>query len=165
MSFKDRLEQGKAKNIITELIAQNKRVLLIAEKPGALEVVFDRLKNDCGLEELSLLFHAVAKKEFGKALESTRIKLAKRNNNQEQASLTSQLGSSREILNGYAESLHKKWNPIGKSAFDLYGKLLELKRRDVPILKFSISNFYDWTQEDLRCIKQHSGQFQAAMMP
>jgi len=141
-------------NIITELIAQNKRVLLIAEKPGALEVVFDRLKNDCGLEELSLLFHAVAKKEFGKALESTRIKLAKRNNNQEQASLTSQLGSSREILNGYAESLHKKWNPIGKSAFDLYGKLLELKRRDVPILKFSISNFYDWTQEDLRRIKE-----------
>ena len=97
-------------NIITELIAQNKRVLLIAEKPGALEVVFDRLKNDCGLEELSLLFHAVGKKEFGKALESTRIKLAKRNTNQEQASLTSQLGNSREILNDYADSLHRKWN-------------------------------------------------------
>ena len=141
-------------NIITELIAQNKRVLLIAEKPGALEVVFDRLKKDCGLEELSLLFHAVGKKEFGKALESTRIKLAQRNTKQEQASLASQIGSSRAILNDYAESLHRKWNPIGKSAFDLYGELLELKRRNVPILKFSISDFYDWTQEDLRHIKE-----------
>jgi Protein of unknown function (DUF4011) len=43
-------------NIIAELIYKNKRVLLVAEKPGALEVVATQLRN-CGLGDLCLTLY------------------------------------------------------------------------------------------------------------
>ncbi|MBW4508545.1 MAG: DUF4011 domain-containing protein [Scytonematopsis contorta HA4267-MV1] len=67
-------------NIIAELIGQKKKVLVVAEKAVALEVVFDRLKESA-LEDICLNFsdkNIVNKKNFAKVLDKTKSELERR---------------------------------------------------------------------------------------
>jgi REase_MTES_1575/AAA domain len=120
---------------------------LVAEKPGALEVVARRLR-DCGLDDLCLTLHekeTASKKGFSKSLQSTVERLEQHSETRISESFFESLKGDRQTLNTHAEQLHHYWEPIEKSAFDLYGELLKLKRAGIPDLQFTIRTIKDWS--------------------
>jgi len=134
-------------NIIAELIAQKKRVLLVAEKPGALEVVAKRLR-DCGLGDLCLPLHekeTASKKGFSRSLQATVERLEQHSETRLSESFFEGLRGDRQTLNIHSQQLHHYWEPIEKSAFDLYGELFKLKRAGIPDLQFTIRTIEDWS--------------------
>ncbi|OYE00519.1 DUF4011 domain-containing protein [Nostoc sp. 'Peltigera membranacea cyanobiont' 232] len=140
-------------NIITELIGQNKKVLVVAEKQTALEVVFDRLQKS-QLEDVCLnLHHEVTKKakDFFNQLEQTFTQLSERNEAQQLDwnTLFKPLRDYRKFLNDHVKGLHKKEQPLNKSAFNLYGEILRLEREDIPQLEFNLSNLQDFSETTL----------------
>jgi superfamily I DNA and/or RNA helicase len=138
-------------NIIAELIGKKKRVLLVAEKPVALEVVFKSLK-DRGLEDACLDLHhesTVNKSNFAKALKDTASRLSRRDEAQELRFLFHELCDCRQILNKHAIELHTPGSSLNLSAFDLYGELLKLRRDETPSMKFAIRNVESWSRQAL----------------
>jgi hypothetical protein len=138
-------------NIITELIGQKKRVLLVAEKTVALEVVFKSLK-DSGLEDACLYLHhkgRVNKSNFAQVLNSTASRLSRRDEAQESSFFFHELCDCRRILNNHSIGLHTQWSPLDKSAFDLYGELLKLRRDETPSIKFALRNVESWSRQAL----------------
>jgi superfamily I DNA and/or RNA helicase len=137
-------------NIIAELIGKKKKVLVVAEKQTALEVVFQRLK-DSKLEDVCLNLHhqgTTKTKDFFKELDKTVTELSQRNESQQRdwETFFKLLHDCRQILNNHAVSLHKREEPLKKSAFDLYGEILRLNREEIPGLEFNLSNLQDWSE-------------------
>jgi very-short-patch-repair endonuclease len=149
-------------NIIAELIGMGKHVLLVSEKETALKVVSDRLKG-CGLEDACLNLHhqgTTDKKVLIDNLMTTANRLTKQKNSQDQDFFFHELRRHRKTLNDHSTRLHTKQEPIGKSAFDLYGELL--KRAEVPTLAFTLPNFTEWNSLHLAQAKDllsELGQF------
>ncbi|MEH2329111.1 AAA domain-containing protein [Nostoc sp.] len=154
-------------NIITELIGKNKKVLVVAEKQTALEVVFDRLKKS-KLEDACLNLHhqvTTKAKDFFNQLVQTVTQLSERNEAQQRDSDTffKPLRDSRQILNDHVVGLHKQKQPLNKSAFDLYGEILRLERNETPVLEFNLDNLDDWSETRLLEAKiplEKLGQFE-----
>ncbi|MEH1852482.1 MAG: IS1634 family transposase [Nostoc sp.] len=140
-------------NIITELIGKSKKVLVVAEKQTALEVVFDRLKKS-KLEDACLNLHhqvTTKAKDFFNELDQTITKLSERNQTQQRDwdTFFKPLGDYQQVLNDHVVGLHKQEQPLNKSAFDLYGQILRLKREETPLLEFNLSNLQDWSESRL----------------
>ena len=145
-------------NIIAELIALGKKVALVAQKQTALEAVYKIFSSkESNLEELCLnLHHQGTKnvKEFITELSKTKDLLSQRNQEFDSQNVRSnicfqQLDECRQFLNNYTAILHQKYQPINKSAFELFGELLKMEREKVPLLKFNIYNLQDWSEERL----------------
>jgi superfamily I DNA and/or RNA helicase len=155
-------------NIIAELIGQKKKVLVVAEKQTALEVVFKRLK-DSKLEDACLNLHhqgTTKAKDFFNELDQTVTQLSQRNELQQRDwdTFFKPLRDCRQILNNHAVSLHKREQPLNKSAFDLYGEILRLKREEIPVLEFNIYNLQEWSETRLwnaKNLLDKLGQFEA----
>jgi REase_MTES_1575/AAA domain/Protein of unknown function (DUF4011) len=142
-------------NIITELIGLKKRVLVIAEKPVALEVIYDRLKR-CNLEDICLNFsdkNIGEKKHFAKSINETKALIDQREEEQVSDNFFDELLECRQILNKHPDDLHQKWQPLNKSAFEIYGELLKFEREGVPTLKFTLRNISQWSYTKLIYIK------------
>src|ERR1700761_2348462 len=94
-------------NIIAAAVAQGKKVLFVAEKMAALDVVHRRLKQ-AGLGPLTLELHSnkANKREILEELKRTRDAALKPSRGD--LTVISKLGESRETLNGFASRLHKK---------------------------------------------------------
>ncbi|BAZ68425.1 hypothetical protein NIES4106_31870 [Fischerella sp. NIES-4106] len=151
-------------NIVAELISKDKKVLLVAEKQTALDVVYEKLRypNDrkqypqLTLEDLCLNLHhkgTTKTQELVKELNQTKSRLSQRSQAESQQGkwdiFFQQLDDCRQSLNSYTTSLHQRHQPINKSAFELYGELLKLEREKVPLLEFNFSNIEDWSEEIL----------------
>jgi Protein of unknown function (DUF4011)/AAA domain len=142
-------------NIITELIGLKKRVLVIAEKPVALEVIYDRLKR-CNLEDICLNFSDKKigdKKYLAKSLNETKALVEQREEEQVSDIFFDELLECRQALNKHPDDLHQKWQPLNKSAFEIYGELLKLEREGVPTLNFTLHNISQWSYTKLIYIK------------
>lgn len=142
-------------NIIVELVSQKKRVLLVAEKPGALEVVSRKLRQ-CGLGNLCLNLHkkeTVSKKGFSRSLVETVEHLAEYCEDKVLDSFFESLRNDKKIINQHPEQLHQYWKTIEKSAFEIYGDLLRFEREGIPLVKFSIANIEKWSLAHLRNVK------------
>lgn len=106
-------------NMIAHCVGIGKRVLFVSEKKVALEVVFKRLQ-EIGLGVFCLELHSKKSekkevvKSFYKALEHSSAGL-----NGEWEQVSSELKSSRDILNNYFEALHAQ-SPSGVSAFQAF---------------------------------------------
>lgn len=158
-------------NIIAELIGKKKKVLLVAQKQTALQVVFDRLKeskleNAC----LNLRDQGTTKtketKDFFNELDQTVTQLSLLNEPQQRDwdTFFKPLRDCRQILNNHAVGLHKPEQPLNKSAFDLYGEILRLKQEKIPVLEFNLSNLQDWSETrlwDAKTSLEKLGQFEA----
>ncbi|TFI54840.1 DUF4011 domain-containing protein [Mastigocladus laminosus UU774] len=155
-------------NIITELIGKNKKVLVVAEKQTALEVVFDRLKKS-KLEDVCLNLHhqvTTKAKDFFNQLDQTLTQLSEKNEAQRRDwdILFKPLRDYRKLLNNHVINLHKQEQPLNKSAFNLYGEILSLETEDIPALQFNLSNLQDWSETrlfDAKTLLQELGQFEA----
>lgn len=135
-------------NIISECLADGKKVLFVSEKMAALDVVYRRL-TAAGLNDFCLVLHSYKanKKAVLGQLESV-LNLAK---NKAQLSddaylKLDTLERDREKLNRYAAELFVKVEPLGKSIYEVNGILANLNEYTDVI--FSIKNIdkADWSQ-------------------
>ncbi|MCR5574973.1 MAG: DUF4011 domain-containing protein [Bacteroidaceae bacterium] len=117
-------------NMIANALYQGKRVLFVAEKMAALEVVQKRLKK-IGLDPFCLEMHSnkMTKQHFlaqmQMALEVTHIKSPK-----EYESTANQLFEHRQAMIGNVEALHKV-HPMGLSLFDCISRYLSIKYEEL----------------------------------
>ena len=107
-------------NLITQLAAEGKRILFVAEKRAALDAVIKRLRWR-GLGHLTLDLHgaAVSRKEV-----MSRIALALDAIQQSlpvnASVLHRDVESQRSILNSHLQLIHKQRRPTAKSIFQMY---------------------------------------------
>lgn len=120
-------------NIIAHCLSQGKRVLFVAEKRAALDVVHRRLRED-GLEPFCLELHS---NKTGKADVLAQFDLALRLTREhppaEWEKRASELEKLRTSLNAYTRALHQP-APCGLSAHDCLDLLLP--RQSEPTVRF-----------------------------
>lgn len=120
-------------NIIAQCVAEGKRVLFVAEKRTALDVVYNRLKEE-GLEAFCLQLHSnkIGKTEVLAQFKAA-IDLADQPPVREWSLRASELEKVRNSLNNYANTLHKIY-PSGLTAFQCIGHLAALNGADFVTL-------------------------------
>ena len=113
-------------NLIAALAATGKRVLFVAEKRAALQVVQRRLK-EVGLDHLAIDLHGadVSPKQVmvqvGRALDTVRASAPP-----PCEQVHEKLVERRGRLNRHVDRLHSQRAPAGKSVYELQGALLRL---------------------------------------
>ena len=119
-------------NIIAHCLAEGKRVLFVAEKRAALDVVHRRLRED-GLEPFCLELHS---NKIGKADVLAQFGLSLKFVTDENAGdwelRAAELDRLRVALNAYARTLHRR-TPCGLSAHACFDHLLS--RPDAPTVR------------------------------
>lgn len=134
-------------NLIAEAVSQGKRVLFVAEKLAALEVVKRRLES-AGLGELCLELHSnkASKKEV--AADLARTLALGRPKPVGAAAAGEGLADLREKLNRCGKAV---WAPIGNSGlspYDAIGILERLGARPEPLAKMSCPAVAEWSRAD-----------------
>lgn len=106
-------------NLIAAAIAAGKRVLFVAEKRAALDVVHRRL-NQAGLGPfiLALHSHTAQKRELLDDL-NQRIALADAGNGGMRAPIEAPAGKDRKRLNDHVGRLHSDFGALGQSPFEI----------------------------------------------
>lgn len=129
-------------NLVATLAATGHKVLFVAEKRAALEVVLRRLKK-VGLEHLAIDLHGAdlsprkVMQKVADALERVRHAVPV-----ETEGLHKQFADRRARLNRHVDRLHTKRNPTGKSVYEMQGRLLRLGN--------SFRTSVRWRGEELR---------------
>ena len=110
-------------NIIAAAAAQGKRVLFVAEKMAALNVVHRRLKT-VGLGPLTLELHSnkVNKRAILEELKRTKELVLKSRG--VDTGVTDALKEARDALNAHSDRLHSVQEPYRLSAFQVIGHLI-----------------------------------------
>ena len=123
-------------NIIANALYRGKKVLFVAEKMAALQVVQRRL-DSIGLAPFCLELHSNKAKKSS-VIEQLRhtIEVTKKKSSQQFQKEAAQLNALRNELNGYVTALHKTY-PVGSSLYDCfsdYSSVVEFG--EVPTLPF-----------------------------
>ena len=136
-------------NIISTAVLDGKRVLFVAEKLAALEVVKRRLEKE-GLGTLCLELHSnksnkrTVIEEIGKTWKLGRPKTAGLDD------LIPKLEQKRGILNKHVNSIHEKHNSSELTPFSLIGHLSALKDRGKRAGEHKFTGAENWTSEQRR---------------
>lgn len=123
-------------NIISEALADGKKVLFVSEKMAALQVVYNRLES-VGLSDFCFTLHShkANKKEILRDLEKSihidRIKVR-----EDAYAQYDTLEKKRTELNKYQQELHMPCSALNTTIFEINGKLAKLSA--VPDVVFSI---------------------------
>ena len=149
-------------NIIATAVAQGKRVLFVAEKEAALNVVEDRLKR-VGLGDPCLALHSkkANKKGVRDSLKSALEAARKRSD-----ALEPLLDERQELtrtLENYAQAIG---TPVGSShlsAYDLYGSLLALDSPEVRSRPFRFLESAQWDDATLERATARVAQLEALL--
>jgi hypothetical protein len=135
-------------NLIAAAVKDGQRVLFVAEKRAALDVVKRRLDQiDLGSLCLELHSHQARKKVVLEELERT-LSLGRPKYGDHD--VASNLKEKREQLNRHAEAMN---TPIGMAEMTPYciiGELVRLSSAGVAACDFKLSAAREWTREDLR---------------
>ncbi|MGA2630482.1 MAG: AAA domain-containing protein, partial [Terriglobia bacterium] len=132
-------ETGKSQtiaNLIASLAVLGRRILFVAEKRAALEVVKKRLKH-VGLEHIAIDMHGadvspkLVLEQVGKALEAVRTSTPVNCED-----LHRRFVERRDRLNRHVERLHRMREPGGHSVYDLQGRILKLLREVNPATRW-----------------------------
>jgi len=134
-------------NIISECLADGKKVLFVSEKMAALEVVHNRLCK-AELDDFCLILHShKANKRAVLDQLSNVIQMAAKKVllNDEAYQKLDTLQTSKEKLNDYAKQLFTKILPLEKSIFEVNGILAHLENYEEII--FSLDSIDKITKE------------------
>ncbi len=123
-------------NIISEALADGKKVLFVSEKMAALQVVYNRLAN-VGLSDFCMTLHShkANKKAVLQELANS-ISIERKKVKEEALAQLEVLQRKREELNEYQKELHTSCSALTTTVFEINGKLAKLG--DVPDVVFSI---------------------------
>jgi len=133
-------------NIISTAVLDGKRVLFVAEKLAALEVVKRRLEKE-GLGPICLELHSNKSKkrtvieEIGKTWQLRRPKAT------DLEELIPKLEQKRAVLNKHVNSLHEKHNPSGLTPFSVIGHLSALGDRGRRAGEYTFAKAENWTRD------------------
>ena len=113
-------------NLIAALVASSKRVLFVAQKQAAVEVVISRL-NRAGLGDLVMDCHGgfKSRREFSRGL-AEAIQRIRSTPAGEYSDLHRQLSQSKQVLVDHAGALHRRRGPWSVSAFEVQTGLMEI---------------------------------------
>lgn len=133
-------------NLIAAAVRDGKKVLFVAEKQAALEVVKRRLDR-IRLGEVCLELHS-HKASRRAVLDDLRRTLdlappATENLDRQAESLA----RARDRLNRHAERLHRVLSPSGMTPYRVLGELSMLRERDVRPPDFTLDGASQWTPE------------------
>ncbi|MFW5697897.1 MAG: AAA domain-containing protein, partial [Fimbriimonadaceae bacterium] len=134
-------------NLIAELVGEGKRVLFVAEKAAALDVVFRRLKL-AHLEDacLELHSHKANKRAFYDELNRT-VSIAKPKA-QQAASDLKQLKESRDTLNAYAEAVNTVVPGRDITPRRAMGELIRIGPEHPKEKRHGFESMNEWRQEE-----------------
>ncbi len=130
-------------NIITELISRNKKILFVAEKNAALQVVYNNLRK-IGLEKYAIPIHdsKVNKthilQELAESIDKAKLFEI---DEQKMANFAENYEKVKDILTNYGQVLLKKCEPEFESIYEYIGKYFYYK--DAFDLHFVINNILD----------------------
>ena len=140
-------------NLIATLVAQGKRVLFVAEKRAALQVVQQRLER-IGLGYLALDLHGA---DLSSRQVMTRIQESLTTVGESlpvaAADVHARFQDRRVRLNKHVAALHQKRMPLNLSAYDLQGHLLRLPAHAQTIVRWRGAELTRFTSEQVRHIK------------
>lgn len=141
-------------NIITELISRGKKVLFVAEKRAALDVVLTHIKK-LGLDSFCLPIHNIniKKKEILNDLGNT-LSLGEKTqiiNSIQESNTINLANQKRKILNDYFTNLDKSISPIGYSLYELISQYSSLRK--VLNLNFEIQGYLSFDQSKINAYK------------
>ncbi len=112
-------------NVIAAAAAQGKKVLFVAEKMAALEVVHRRLK-DVGLGALTLELHSNKANKRTVLAELKRTRELALKQPRGDASVIQKLTDIRDALNAHAERLHVRQEPYGLTPYEIIGHMVRV---------------------------------------
>lgn len=134
-------------NIISECLAEGKKVLFVSEKMAALDVVHKRLTM-AGLDDFCLVLHShkankkAVLEQLRKALNLARKKAQL---SDEAYMKLEELYRDKEKLNQYAEQIFEKVKPLNMTIYQVNGILAELD--DYPDVIFNIADIRNTSSE------------------
>ena len=134
-------------NIISECLAEEKKILFVSDKMAALEVVHKRLEQ-VGLSDYCLTLHnpRVKKTEFlAQIKEVLHKKKIKTNGNI--ARDLHKITKQKDELIKYCESLHKKIQPLNKTIYEACCEYLSLS--DAIDIDYRLTRSHKMTEDDL----------------
>lgn len=134
-------------NIIAAAAAKGRKVLFVAEKMAALDVVHRRLKQ-AGLGALALELHSnkANKRTVLEELRRTRDMAVRPPNGD--ATVVERLGELTGTLNAHAERLHTALQPSGESPYAVLSRLVATQAAGLPG-GFALSGAEAWTPQDV----------------
>ena len=135
-------------NIIAAAAARGRKVLFVAEKMAALDVVHRRLQQ-AGLGPLTLELHSNKVNKRAVLDELKRTKDAAARGMPEAGTVTDKLDLSTEALNGFAERLHTPLLPSGLSPQQILGKLARWHRAGEPGRNTPLDGAVTWSVSDV----------------
>lgn len=125
-------------NIIAEQLGLGKRILFVSEKQAALDVVYQKLRQN-GLEKFVLTLHNTKQKKGdirNQLKESLDLAEETYRFVDDKFSLYTNLDQVTQSLNDYDELVHRQDLKLGKSFYDLHGKLAKVQK--YPHLRFQV---------------------------
>lgn len=134
-------------NIIAAAIYQGKKVLFMAEKMAALNVVHQRLQQS-GLSPLCFELHS-RKASKSSVLAQLRESVELANQQIDTTEPVKQLSRAQNTLNDHAKRLNTALNPWGFSPFEVLGAISKLSRDGVAPSNYTIPNANNYTRENL----------------
>ncbi|WP_240410042.1 DUF3320 domain-containing protein [Flavisolibacter nicotianae] len=152
-------------NIISNAIGQGKKVLFVAEKLAALEVVKRRMDN-IGLGEacLELHSHKANKKELHQELKRI-LELGKPavQKLQEEVAL---LALHKEEINAYCLAVNSEIKQSGLSVHDIYGRLINIEQQqgaaELPVI--NLPDIHHWNALQQQGAEAMAERIQARLM-
>jgi len=134
-------------NIISESLADGKKILFVSEKMAALEVVHKRL-SQVGLSNFCLNLHSYKanKKEILSELNQT-LNLSKFKLQDDIPFRLESLKTARDTLNKYNSELHTNVDPLGSSIYEVNGKIAKLN--SITDIIFKLNNVGETSPEKL----------------
>ena len=135
-------------NIIAGAVAAGKKVLFVAEKMAALDVVHRRLKA-AGLGPLALELHSnkISKRSVLEELKRTKETTAKAPRGD--LTVIQKLDDTTETLNDFAERLHMPLQPSGLTPQHILGRLARWDSDGEPGRGYDLTGAETWTAEDV----------------
>ncbi|MGI8782105.1 MAG: DUF3320 domain-containing protein [Acidobacteriota bacterium] len=136
-------------NLISTAVLDGKRVLFVAEKLAALEVVKRRLERE-GLGPLCLELHSNKSNKRAVIDQIGRTWKLGHPRAPDHEALVPELEQSRGILNQHAKSLHERLTPSDLTPFFIMGRLTLLGDRGREATTVTFAGAKNWTAGDLR---------------
>ena len=121
-------------NLISELLANGKKILFVCEKMAALDVVYDRLKT-VELDRFCLQIHS-RKANKKDVLNQLKSAFEYKTNKLPSTTYLDELLIKKEKLNLYVDTLHKPFPQLDKSPYWILGQLNTLKNIEILNIDF-----------------------------
>jgi very-short-patch-repair endonuclease len=139
-------------NLIAAAVHAGKKVLFVAEKTAALEVVYDRLRR-AGLGPLCLEVHSrkASKSEVLKSLEqSFRLGTVPKFDE----TVPFKLAACRDQLNQWSRAMHEPIGDSGRTPFEVIGRQVKLRADATRLLDVRLHEAATWTAAKIATVEE-----------